>query len=506
MKKNRDRAIDIAFLLLLAWVLVYGMWTAVRISLAVPDYVPYSVLVGALVICYPIMLGYAKDKDEALAHLVRWPVKTIQKTVLRRVGAALLLILAFFAIRAFGANNLRVYVVSCPADSRLQWEAPLVGPVTRPCVGGERTVFWALDLGTVSLLNSRGERIADCNTDGNTGVSLTCVPTYLRGQARLHVAIIRSEDMEYVRRTEDGVRKALSLSLGANVVFETRTGPTGLSAASQQEVWDKTFEYLRSRNAQHPFNYVVTIGTAATRKMLEHRAELKDTPWLFAAVTDPVRLGVVTSLQQRNDSTEVAGAKYAQGAERMLQVVRQVFPDATIHFVYSSLPAHEQDDHFAKQLEVGAQQDIEEGTLKITRIDGRELEAGDLRDPKGVYLAWHSMDTLFENAQAFAATNGRVVVSSTSDYVRLPGKAMIAVAPSDYVSGYATGRLIVEHYSGKTGPLGRLNVREPPFEIWINCKTFENRRVALPVTVRAFGRFDCPDSDPFFEAGTPILE
>jgi ABC-type uncharacterized transport system substrate-binding protein len=295
------------------------------------------------------------------------------------------------------------------------------------------------------------------------------LPIYTKS---ISVAILDTGDMFFAQRIREGFTDVIRKQLPhANVDYFSSSAGTGGDPKSSPE-WRNRANSIIERGKNQPYDYYVSIGTHATIALKNALgSEFGKVPFIFLGVSDPIEVGVVTRLQRRNDEREVAGVSYGQGIEEVVSIIRDLFPNQKLQYIYQhDVP---QDIAMAKHLEISPC--VTEGVVTIKETTQPPTLA-DMPDSNIVYFGWYTLDLLFEKGDGIELLKQRTVVASTEDNVKPRGLAIAAVAPEDRKIGELGADILIKHLT-KHEKLGGMDIVIPEYNYFINVDTAKDKRI-----------------------------
>jgi ABC-type uncharacterized transport system substrate-binding protein len=207
--------------------------------------------------------------------------------------------------------------------------------------------------------------------------------------------------------------------------------------------------------------------------------DLKQTPLIFAGVTYPVEVGLVSSLQGRDDPRPLAGVKYGYGVEGNATVIGRVFPDKQLVYVYQR--GIMQDAIGARKLK--AHPLYRAGRVRIVATEHLP-RLSDMRERDCVYFSWLTAERILESMEGQRILRERVFVAASRPYVTTPGLAPLGVAADDVLVGQLAARVILSN-SEDGVPLGRMDIPVAPTRFWINSSTAQAKGIRFAEDVLA---------------------
>ncbi len=287
------------------------------------------------------------------------------------------------------------------------------------------------------------------------------------------VAITQIVDHPAANSVREGLLKALSDNgyepgKTLNLIYENAQG----SPVTATQI-AKKFVALKP-------DLIISITTPSTQAMVKAN-ENYNLPIIFAAVTDPVASGVVSSMA--HPGGHVTGATDAAPIKHQLEFFKKVLPSLkTLGFLYN--PG---DNSSATPLKEAREASKE---LGITLIEATAFKTSDVTTAMQ-HLAGKKVDAVFvpldntilsamEGVLKIASQYKIPVFSSDRDSV-----AQGALASSGYAhfdTGYAAGKLAVQVLKGANP--GDLPVAKPNnLNTYINLKTAEDLNITIPKDV-----------------------
>ena len=228
---------------------------------------------------------------------------------------------------------------------------------------------------------------------------------------------------------------------------------------------------------------MVTVGTFASIAVRKFNLvkELDAKGLIFLGVTDPVRAGLVKSIDGRHEDSEIAGARYGSGGIDYGKTLGSLFrPEQKLVFVYDKRTP--QDTYVASDITY----------LKETNGDNRfelrglerPVESGDLGDPNSpndtheIYFAWYGLDDILSDIGGIEILKEKRVTPSTYSPEILQA-AGIVVSVDDQKVGELGADILLKNYLDANKKLGDEPVAMPPFKIWTDCDTINRKGIKL---------------------------
>jgi ABC-type uncharacterized transport system substrate-binding protein len=234
-------------------------------------------------------------------------------------------------------------------------------------------------------------------------------------------------------------------------------------------LWNERVQEIIRRNKYHPFDFLVTIGTQAAEKLKQGLGdEFGVQHFLFLAVSDPIRAGLVSSLRARSDSRHVTGVAYGPGIEDAISIINNIFPSKSLIYIYDPTPdRYNQDIAMAERLR--STELYRNNRVKIKEITHfPNLE--NLDEENSVYFSWYMLETMFETGAGQDLLRKKIIVASTEKNVEQPGLAAIAVAPDDTEVGSLGADIIIKNKI-EGASFGTIDIKVPNNYYWINTET-----------------------------------
>ena len=236
-------------------------------------------------------------------------------------------------------------------------------------------------------------------------------------------------------------------------------------------------------------DYHVAIGTGASiayKTYLREKNLLRNSKFVFLGVTDPIGSGLVNSLTDRNEGTEIAGVAYCGNFERLPLKVQELYPDDKMIFIYNK--AYLQDKQLADEIKNLPL--VAEGKLKIKELDRQPL-LSDFSE-NAVYFSWETVEHMFKNQSYEIIYKIDKLVSSTATQVE-QGLVPFAVTTSDQTIGREGAKIISQNLDGKK--LKSMDIFIPKWEVYANCKKALDRKIPKTLIRIANTKFDDEDCE-----------
>lgn len=313
------------------------------------------------------------------------------------------------------------------------------------------------------------------NEKGRSGVE------WLLGQVRngsgnpvekvqpVNIGLLWSDDMAFSRRIKSAFCNELEkLIPGSHIDDLSFRGPSApYTNAQASEVWKLKSEDLAQRHWGQPYDYIVTIGTQATKAMeIALAGDFGRSPFIFLGASDPIDIGAVDALDHRDDWRQVAGVRYGPGIEDVTRRLHALFPHRKLIYLYDrSAPQDvvmERRMHGTKEFNDG---------IIVNRELADPITITDMPDSEAIYFGWFGLETLFDKGNvARSLLKERIIIASTEDNVRPNGMSPVSIAPSDTEVGEMGARIIAKHRKDKES-LGRQDIGTPINHTIINRTT-----------------------------------
>lgn len=304
------------------------------------------------------------------------------------------------------------------------------------------------------------------------------------GKKTLNVVIVMSEGAPYERTIIasflERLKKESKVRVHAPPAYDGAFIPP--RSREGQMKWKEITDDIRARYRDKDIDYVVTAGTFASTAIMDAGIinDLHAKGLIFLGVTDPVRAGLVKSLDQRHENTKIAGVRYGSGGDQYGKEIASLFPrEQKLVFVYDENTP--QDTYVASDLNYLKQNGYDQFEI---RPFNRPVDPNDLGDPYGpndtqeIYFAWYGLDNMLRKPGGVTALKVKWVIPST--YTEENKKdAGIVVSVDDQKVGELGADILLNNYFNPSYNLGDEPVAAPPFKTWLDCKTIHRKGILL---------------------------
>jgi hypothetical protein len=243
---------------------------------------------------------------------------------------------------------------------------------------------------------------------------------------------------------------------------------------------------LAIRYKRQNIDYLVTAGTYATKAIRDAGLvdKLGAKGQIFIGVTDPVRSGIVESLEDRKENSNIAGVRYGTGGIDFGKEIASLFPpNQSLVFVYDM--GTPQDSYVAKDIDQLQQRGDRRFRIKPLPHSVWPSDLGTPSSPndkKEVYFAWYGLDNILNRTGGAALLRDKWVIPSTYapenvDY------AGIVVSVYDEKVGELAADILLKNFFHPEKKLGNEPVGRPPFHTWLNCDTIKRKGIVLSSAV-----------------------
>ena len=213
---------------------------------------------------------------------------------------------------------------------------------------------------------------------------------------------------------------------------------------------------------------IFTTGTRATRAA---KSAARDLPIVFIHAGDPIRLGLVKSLEGSGANLTGVGGFAAQTTEKRLVILKEIIPELRhIHVFFDANDQFARENfEFAKS--AAAKVHIEVVDHGIKSADELKSSVGALRKEKGDAI-FHMPDDLVESEAEFIfdmARKKQLPTMFNEDFWAIRG-ALAAYGPNYHEMGRQAARLvelILKGRKAETLPIQRAN----KFDLTLNYRT-----------------------------------
>ncbi|MDD5113964.1 MAG: hypothetical protein PHC94_08090 [Methylobacter sp.] len=305
-------------------------------------------------------------------------------------------------------------------------------------------------------------------------------------QKPLSVMVIYSEKAPYEEAIVNSLFEHLDNKvwhLEQAVHDEPFVGPDGTKDIAN---WQKKIDKIIQRTFSHKVDYLVTVGTNVTIAIRD--AKLADKfnakGVIFLGLTDPVKAGIVKSLNDRHEDTKITGVRYGTDNEDDYgKTIGALFPpQQKLVFVYNK---HTIQDLYVDQNLSNLKEKTNDVRFESRPKDGditlNDLTTKQAADPQEVYFAWYGLDNVLrdnEKDDGLAALKTKWVIPSTYSTDNLE-KAGVVVSVSDQEVGRLGAEIIFKSYLNPDLKLGEEPVATTPFVAWLDCEVIRQNKVGL---------------------------
>lgn len=304
----------------------------------------------------------------------------------------------------------------------------------------------------------------------------------------LSVVIVTSENAPYeqvmIQSFRDRLTRQPKIKLNApppqKGAFKPPESPDG------KKFWKGVTDDIAIRYKRQNIDYLVTAGTYATKAIRDAGLvdKLGAKGQIFIGVTDPVRSGIVASLEDRKENSNIAGVRYGTGGIDFGKEIASLFPPTqSLVFVYDM--GTPQDSYVAKDIAQLKQRGDRRFRVKPLPHSVGPSDLGtpsSLNDKKEVYFAWYGLDNILNRTGGAALLRDKWVIPSTYapenvDY------AGIVVSVYDEKVGELAADILLKNFFHPEKKLGNEPVGRPPFHTWLNCDTIKRKGIILSSAV-----------------------
>lgn len=256
--------------------------------------------------------------------------------------------------------------------------------------------------------------------------------------------------------------------------YDTVEGPSDPQSTRIKDTWRRLIK--RGIKKFGPYDCLVTIGTHASEMLKDFLGDTYGSaPFIFLAVSDPVKAGLVWQMNNRTDNRKVAGIAYWNDASEIVNRVANILPNRKLVFAY-------QDGFAADRYSAGRIENTNHGLSVTVRKLQRLPTLRDLRDTNAVYFSGYTFERFFQkyadHAKAQVLFERRIVVTNSYDYVQQAHGAVAAVGCDHDSIGEQGAQLIADHLTGELN-LGSVPIVAPPIKHWINSDTARDKGIAF---------------------------
>ncbi len=305
----------------------------------------------------------------------------------------------------------------------------------------------------------------DKNLTPSGNVSSYRVLAFLSGELPYTIAVSAALRL---RLQELGQQKGISF------FYDTVEGPSDPLTAKTKGAWRSLVR--KKVKAFGRYDCLVTIGTQSSEMLKEYLGDsYGSTPFIFLAVSDPVKAGLVWQMNNRVDDRKVAGIAYWNDASEIVNRIANIFPNKKLIFAY-------QDGFTADRYSAGRIENTNHGlSVSVKKLERLPSLQG-LRDTRAVYFSGYTFERFFQKYADRVKTQvifeRRIVVTNSYDYVQKSHGAVAAVGCDHDWIGEKGAELIVDHISNGT-QLGVVPIIAPPIQHWINSSTAREKGLAF---------------------------
>jgi hypothetical protein len=280
---------------------------------------------------------------------------------------------------------------------------------------------------------------------------------------KISIAVFSGGNVDYTRAIKTYFLNSLQPKMNFNynkcLYYEDYYVTPELDTAALLTQIDQTNFSNRS------FDYYVAIGTSAAvgLKLYMESHQLKNQKLIFLGITNPVKSGLVNSLNDRNENSNVAGVAYCGNYENLPLKIREFYPDDTLVFVYNN--NNLQDEQIALELK-GIPLERQK-KLIIKEFDHKDPSLADFADTNKVYFSWLTLENFFSTDKVRIIKQIKKVVSTTQTHAEL-GLLPLAVSTSDEEIGKTGADLIMQSLKDPKRNLGTFDVIIPKWKSYVN--------------------------------------
>ena len=318
--------------------------------------------------------------------------------------------------------------------------------------------------------------------------SIGAIGYYFWPSKKLSVVIVTSENVPYEQIMIQAFRDRLKSE--PKIDFISPPPEKGEFKHPQslegKLLWKKVTDDIAIRYKDEQIDYIVTAGTYATTAIRDANLvkKLGAKGQIFLGVTDPISSGIVTSLDNRHENSNIAGVRYGTGGLDYGKEIASLFPpDQKLVFVYDQDTP--QDTYVAKDID---QLKNNGDDRFINRPFPRPVEPNDLGDPKNpndkkeVYFAWYGLDNILNSVGGAELLRDKWVIPSTyaPENVKYAG---IVVSVYDKKVGELGAEILLKNFYHPEKKLGHEPVGMPPFHTWLDCQTIKDKGIKLSPAV-----------------------
>lgn len=238
-----------------------------------------------------------------------------------------------------------------------------------------------------------------------------------------------------------------------------------------------TLSNIANTFAASDFDLFLAIATPPAQALAQ---VIQDRPVVFAAVSDPVAAGLVTSVDAPGGN--VTGTSDMLPTDRQFQVIQQILPDVkTVGIVYSSGEVNAQVQAEAA-IAAGKDLGIEVKTATVTNSSEVQQAAESLDVDAYFVLVDNTVVSAMESMIQVAEQNQRLLITSDPDSVERGAAAALA---TDYKAhGLQTAALIVDVIEGADPATTPVQFAES-LELSVNPEAAKRMGVTIPDDVLA---------------------
>ncbi|MBA3814130.1 MAG: ABC transporter substrate-binding protein [Alphaproteobacteria bacterium] len=229
---------------------------------------------------------------------------------------------------------------------------------------------------------------------------------------------------------------------------------------------------------------IVAIATPSALSMVK---TIKNSiPIVFSAVTDPVRAGLVSSLQ--NHPQNVTGVMDAPPIKEQMGFIKTLLPAAkTIGIIYN--PG---DNGSVSSLEVIREEAKAQGfaLVEVTPVKSSDIQAALLQLVGQVDAIYVPLDNMIVSAMktVSAISLKHKIPLFAADSGSVESGALACVGYSYHLAGLKTGDMAEEILKGKKS--SEIDIASPDkIDVFINRNALETLKISLPESLRSQARF-----------------
>ena len=301
----------------------------------------------------------------------------------------------------------------------------------------------------------------------------------------LNIFVLKSGDHEYTNTILLTFLNNLRDSLEhTKYYFDVPPVLSGIDDDYKNEKTKKDFktkiENILLRHQFSKYEYIVTIGTSASKAFADFRTEnpekTRGFKHIFLGVTNPYRAGIIGSMSSSRmdeDHMNTAGVAYCGNYQEVPRILNSLYPNDTIYYIYNSNII--EDGHFANDF-VG-QPLVTSRKFKIIQLEGRDPLPKDFKTSNAVYYSWSTFDDFFDKNQDLL---NRVKIVSPNPIHAKHGIVPFVVGTDEKEIGLFGARVLLKNLLDNI-PLGEIDIYIPEWKTYVNKICAANHQIPIEI-------------------------